>query len=147
MNSINITGRLTADPELKTTQSGISVCSYDLAVKRPKVKDTTDFLKVVSWRQGAEYISKYAHKGDMVAVTGMLTARTYEDNNGNKRTQYEIVSDTVEIVGSKKTETSTVEQLPQYPAQNSTPSTQYQQAFAQNQQGFETAYTDEDLPF
>ena len=143
MNSINITGRLTADPEMKTTQSGVSVCSYDLAVKRPKVKDTTDFLKIVSWRQGAEYISKYAHKGDMVAVTGMLTARTYEDSNGNKRTQYEIVSDTVEIVGGKKT--STVEQLPQYPAQNSAPSAQYQQAF--NQQGFEAVYSDEDLPF
>lgn len=57
MNTIAICGRLTADPELKTTQSGISVCSYDLAVKRPKVKDTTDFLRVVSWRQGAEYIS------------------------------------------------------------------------------------------
>lgn len=143
MNSINITGRLTAEPELKTTNSGVSVCSYDLAVKRPKVKDTTDFLKVVSWRQGAEYISKYAHKGDMVAVTGMLTARTYEDNNGHKRTQYEIVSDTVEIVGGKKTETATVEQLPQY--QNSAPSAQYQQAFTQ--QGFETVYEDEDLPF
>ena len=143
MNSINITGRLTADPEMKTTQSGVSVCSYDLAVKRPKVKDTTDFLKVVSWRQGAEYISKYAHKGDMVAVTGMLTARTYEDNNGNKRTQYEIVSDTVEIVGGKKTETSTVEQLPQY--QNSAPSAQYQQAF--NQKFEEVLLTEEDLPF
>ena len=141
MNSINITGRLTADPEMKTTQSGVSVCSYDLAVKRPKVKDTTDFLKVVSWRQGAEYISKYAHKGDVVAVTGMLTVRSYEDNNGNKRTQYEIVSDTVEIVGGKKQETSTVEQLPQYNA----PSAQYQQAF--NQQGFETVYESEDLPF
>lgn len=143
MNSINITGRLCADPELKTTQSGVSVCSYDLAVKRPKVKDTTDFLKIVSWRQGAEYISKYAHKGDMVAVTGVLTTRTYEDSNGNKRTSYEIVSDTVEIVGGKKI--STVEQLPQYPAQNSAPSAQYQQAF--NQQGFETVYSDEDLPF
>ena len=144
MNSINIIGRLTADPELKTTQSGISVCSYDLAVKRPKVKDTTDFLKVVSWRQGAEYISKYAHKGDMVAVSGMLTARSYEDSNGNKRTSYEIVSDTVEIVGGKKQDNqpATIEQLPQYPAQ--TPSAQYQQAF--NQQGFEVI-TDEDLPF
>lgn len=136
MNTIAICGRLTADPELKTTNSGISVCSYDLAVKRPKVKDTTDFLKVVSWRQGAEYISKYAHKGDMVAVTGMLTARTYEDSNGNKRTQYEIVSDTVEIVGGKKT--ATVEQLPQYPA----PSAQFQQAFEPI-----TITCDEDLPF
>ena len=103
MNCINITGRLTKDPELKTTQSGISVCSYDLAVKRPHVKDTTDFLKVVSWRNDAEYISKFAHKGYVVSVSGVLTARTYEDNNGNKRTSYEIVSDSVEIIGGKKT--------------------------------------------
>lgn len=144
MNTINICGRLTADPELKTTQSGISVCSYDLAVKRPKVKDTTDFLKVVSWRQGAEYISKFAHKGDMVAVSGVLTTRTYEDSNGNKRTAYEIVSDSVEIIGGKKTETATIDQLPQHPA----PSAQFQQAFSQNfQQEFETILTDEDLPF
>ena len=142
MNSINITGRLTADPELKTTQSGVSVCAYDLAVKRPKVKDTTDFLTVVSWRQGAEYISKYAHKGDVVAVTGMLTARSYEDNNGNKRTKYEIVSDTVEIVSSKKQEQqpATIEELPQYQAQK--PSAQFQQAFEHI-----TITCDEDLPF
>ena len=103
MNSINITGRLTADPELKTTQSGISVCSYNLAVKRPKVKDTTDFLTCVSWRQGAEYIAKYGHKGDMVAVCGVLTTRSWTDNNGNNRISHEIVADTVELVGGVKT--------------------------------------------
>lgn len=140
MNCINIVGRLTKDPELKTTQSGISVCSYDLAVKRPHVKDTTDFLKVVSWRQGAEYISKFARQGDMVAVSGALTVRKYEDKNGNKRDSFEIVSDNVEIVGSKKpdAETSNITQLPQYPAQP---------VFAQNQQAFEEVLTDEDLPF
>lgn len=140
MNCINIVGRLTADPELKTTQSGISVCSYDLAVKRPNVKDTTDFLKVVSWKGGAEYIAKYAHKGDMVAVSGVLTVRKWEDKNGNKRDAYEIVSNTVEIISSKKpdAETSNITQLPQYPAQP---------VFAQNQQAFEEVLTDEDLPF
>ena len=106
MNTINITGRLTANPELKTTQSGISVCVYNLAVKRPKVKDTTDFLPVVSWRQGAEYLAKYGHKGDMVAVSGMLTARSWEDKEGNKRISYEIVTDTVELVGGTKNEQS-----------------------------------------
>lgn len=140
MNTINIIGRLCADPELKTTQSGISVCSYDLAVKRPNVKDTTDFLKVVSWKGGAEYIAKYAHKGDMVAVSGVLTVRKWEDKNGNKRDAYEIVSNTVEIISSKKpdAETANITQLPQYPAQP---------VFAQNQQAFEEVLTDEDLPF
>lgn len=98
MNNIQITGRLTADPELKTTQSGISVCAFNLAVKRPKVKDTTDFLTCVVWRQGAEYLCKYGHKGDMVAVTGVLTTRSWEDKSGGKRIAHEIVSDTVEIV-------------------------------------------------
>lgn len=147
MNCINIIGRLTKDTELKTTQSGISVCSYDLAVKRPHVKDTTDFLKVVSWRNDAEYISKFAHKGDMVAVIGVLTTRVWDDMNHIKRTSYEIVSDSVEIIGGKKTETATIDQLPQHPAQTSAPSEQYQQAFGQNQQGFETIVADEDLPF
>ena len=142
MNSINICGRLTADPELKTTQSGVSVCAYNLAVKRPKVKDTTDFLTCVSWRQGAEYLAKYGHKGDMVAVSGVLTTRSYEDKNGNKRTSYEIVADTVELVGGTKTEQSNatqptnITQLPQYATNNQA-----------SQQGFETIITDEDLPF
>ena len=139
MNSINICGRLTADPELKTTQSGVSVCAYNLAVKRPKVKDTTDFLTCVSWRQGAEYISKYGHKGDMVAVSGVLTTRSYEDKNSNKRISYDIVADTVELVGGTKNEQTAptnITQMPQY-----TPNTQA------SQQDFMTIVSDEDLPF
>lgn len=135
MNNINICGRLTADPELKTTQNGVAVCAYNLAVKRPKVKDATDFLTCVSWRQGAEYLSKYAHKGDMVAVSGVLTTRSWEDKNGNKRISYEIVADTVEIIGGTKTEQSkpsNITELPQYSA---------------TQQQFETITDDEDLPF
>ena len=131
MNNINICGRLTADPELKTTQSGVSVCAYTLAVKRPKVKDVTDFLTVVSWRQGAEYLTKYGHKGDVVAVTGSLTTRSWEDKDGNKRISYEVVSDTVELVGGTKSE------------QNAQP-TPYPQA---SQQDFVTITDDEDLPF
>lgn len=134
MNNIQITGRLTADPELKTTPSGVSVCAYNLAVKRPKVKDTTDFLTVVSWRQGAEYLCKYGHKGDVVAVSGVLTTRSWEDKNGNKRISYEVVSDTVELVGGIKNEQS-----------NATQTTPYSNAA--QAQGFETIIADEDLPF
>lgn len=133
MNTINITGRLTANPELKTTQSGISVCVYNLAVKRPKVKDTTDFLPVVSWRQGAEYLAKYGHKGDMVAVSGVLTARSWEDKEGNKRISYEIVTDTVELVGGVKNEQSA----------NITP----QPTNNQPQQQEFVVIADEDIPF
>lgn len=102
MNTIQITGRLTADPECKHTQSGVAVCSYTLAVKRPKVKDVTDFLPVVSWRQGAEYLCQYAHKGDMIAATGTLTARKWQDKDGNNRVSYEVQTDTVEILSPRK---------------------------------------------
>jgi single-strand DNA-binding protein len=142
MNNITITGRLTADPELKTTQSGISVCAYNLAVKRPKVKDTTDFLTVVSWRQGAEYISKYGQKGDMVAVSGVLTTRSWEDKNGNKRISYEIVADTVELVGGTKNEQNATK-----PADNISQLKPYTPNNQANQQEFITIIADEELPF
>ena len=102
MNTIQITGRLTADPECKHTQNGVAVCSYTLAVKRPKVKNVTDFLPVVSWRQGAEYLCQYAHKGDMIAATGTLTARKWQDKDGNNRVSYEVQTDTVEILSPRR---------------------------------------------
>ena len=101
MNLIGISGRLTAEPELKTTQSGIAVCQFNLAVKRPRAKDTTDFLTVVAWRQSAEFICRYAHKGNLVGVLGMLTTRKYQDRDGNNRTVTEIVADNVELLESK----------------------------------------------
>lgn len=145
MNTIAITGRLTDNPELKTTQSGVSVCQYRLAVKRPKTKDTTDFLTVISWRQGAEYIAKYGHKGDMVAVTGVLTARNWEDRDGHKRTAYEVVSDTVELIGGRKEEPKPavdIERMDTY-----TPHTATAQASNAQPQGVDVLYTDEELPF
>lgn len=141
MNTINICGRLCADPELKTTQSGVSVCSYNLAVKRPKVKDTTDFLTVVSWRAGAEYLAKFGHKGDMVAVSGVLTTRSWEDKNGNKRISYEIVADTVELVGNKTEQSKPADISQPIPY---TPKNSNNQA---TQQDFVTIMTDEELPF
>lgn len=140
MNSISITGRLTDNPELKTTQSGVSVCQYRLAVKRPKVKDTTDFLTVVSWRKGAEYLATYGRKGDMVAVTGVLTARNWEDRDGHKRTAYEVVSDTVELIGGRKEETKTAETV----SNDAITAPAYVPTTGQ---GVDVLYTDEELPF
>lgn len=136
MNNIQITGRLTADPELKTTQSGISVCAYNLAVKRPKVKETTDFITCVSWRQGAEYLAKYGHKGDVVAVSGVLTTRSWEDKNGNKRISYEVVADTVELVGGTKNEQNVTK-----------PAEAPMQQNANQANDFLTIVSDEELPF
>lgn len=102
MNNISLVGRLTADPELKQTQSGISVTSFSIAVDRPGSKDTTDFLPCVAWRQTAEFVCKYFRKGQRIGLIGKLTSRKYEDKNGNPRTAYEVVADHVEFVESKK---------------------------------------------
>lgn len=102
MNNTSIIGRLTAEPDLRRTGSGTACCSFSLAVKRPRVKDTTDFLNFVVWQQGAEYLCQYGHKGDLVGVSGCLTSRNWEDKNGNKRTAYEVICDSVELLSSKR---------------------------------------------
>jgi single-strand DNA-binding protein len=101
MNSINLIGNICNDLEVKTTQSGKSVVSFNLAVKRPFTKDTTDFIPVVVWEQGAQYLSRYGKKGSRCAVGGKLTTRKYQDQNGNNRTAYEVIADTVELMDSK----------------------------------------------
>lgn len=106
MNSVNLVGRLTREPELRRTQQGTACCSFSLAVKRPMVADTTDFLDCVVWRQGAEYLCQYGHKGDVVAVSGNLTTRTWEDKDSNKRKAVEVVCNSVELLSSKKNDNS-----------------------------------------
>lgn len=104
LNTAIIMGRLTADPELKKTQSGISVTAFTVAVDRRFQKageeKQTDFISVVAWRQTAEFIEKYFSKGSMIAVRGSIQTRRYEDNNGNKRTAVEVVADEVSFCGS-----------------------------------------------
>lgn len=105
LNCIVIMGRLTADPELRTTSSGISVSSFSVAVDRsyakPGEEKQTDFINVVAWRQTADFVTKYFHKGSMIAVQGSLRSRNYEDKNGNKRVAFEVVADNVSFCGSK----------------------------------------------
>lgn len=105
LNCAIIMGRLTADPELRTTPNGISVTSFSVAVDRSYQKAgterQTDFINVVAWRQTAEFVSRYFHKGSMIAVQGSIQTRNYEDRNGNKRTAVEIVADNVSFCGSK----------------------------------------------
>jgi single-strand DNA-binding protein len=101
MNSINLTGNICNDLEVKSTQSGKSVLSFNLAVKRPFTRDTTDFIPCVVWDQGAEYLGKYARKGTKIAASGKLTTRKYKDKTGSERTAYELVCDSVEIMDSR----------------------------------------------
>ena len=103
LNVAAITGRLTATPELRTTQSGISVTSFTVAVDRsyvrPNEERQTDFINVVAWRQTAEFVAKYFKKGSMIAVQGSIQTRNYEDKQGSKRTAVEIVADNVHFCG------------------------------------------------
>lgn len=106
LNRVAIMGRLTRDPELRSTQSGTAVTSFSIAVDRDfKGKDgekEADFLDIVAWRSTAEFVSRYFTKGNMIAVDGRLQTRSYEDKDGNKRKAVEIVADSVYFGSSKR---------------------------------------------
>lgn len=105
MNSCNFTGRIASDPEHRTTQSGVAVCNFRLAVNRSrKESDGTrkaDFISIVAWRQSAEYISRFLKKGDAVAVRGALQVRQYTAQDGSARYATEIQADSVESIGNR----------------------------------------------
>lgn len=140
MNIIALSGRLCEAPELKQTQSGKSVVTVNLAVDRPFAKDVTDFFTVVIWNQPAEYLSKYAHKGTKIALSGKMTTRKYDDKNGQKRTAFEVVADTVEICDSAQENATEAKNEPS--AQPYMPT-----AYSGLKQNFEEVANDEGLPF
>lgn len=104
LNHIVLMGRLTRDPELRRTQSGIAVASFALAVdqdyKSQNGERGVDFINVVAWRGTAEFAEKYFEKGQMAVVSGRLSTRNYEDKSGNKRTAYEVVASNIYFGGS-----------------------------------------------
>ena len=107
LNHIVIMGRLTRDPELRRTGSGIAVASFSLAVDRDFGKNEngereTDFIDCVAWRQTGEFVSKYFTKGRMAVVSGRLQIRSWTDKDGNKRRTAEDVADTVYFGDSKR---------------------------------------------
>lgn len=106
LNCAVIMGRLTADPELRQTQSGISVARFSVAVDRTFVRQgeerQADFINVVAWRQSAEFVTKYFKKGSMIAVQGHIQTGSYEDKKtGEKRHTFEVIADNVSFCGSK----------------------------------------------
>lgn len=105
LNIVALMGRLTADPELKTTPSGVSVTSFQIAVDRsytkPGEERKSDFINIVAWKGTAEFICKYFSKGQMIAVSGSIQTRSYQDKQGNKRTAFEIVAGGVSFCGPK----------------------------------------------
>lgn len=105
LNKSILMGRLTADPELRHTQNNIPVASFTLAVDRSYGQEKqTDFLDIVAWRNTAEFVSKWFRKGMLVAVSGRLQTRTWEDKQGNKRKAVEVVADEVFFAESKKSD-------------------------------------------
>ena len=105
LNVVAIMGRLVADPELRTTQSGINVVSFRIACDRNFARQgeqrQADFIDIVAWRQQAEFVSKYFQKGSLIAIEGSLQTRQYQDKNGNNRTAFEIVANNISFAGPK----------------------------------------------
>ena len=104
-NSVVLTGRLTADPELKTTPNGISVTTFSIAVNRnyrAGEEQQADFINIVAWRQRAEFITKYFKKGNMIGIEGSIQTRRYQDKNGNNRTAFEVVVNNAHFMETKR---------------------------------------------
>ena len=148
MNVVCLIGRLVADPELKHTQSGVSVCSFRIAVDRTYQakgqERQADFINIVAWRQTADFICRYFHKGSRISVVGSLQSRDYTDQNGNKRTVYEVVADNVGFVDPKTNNGGNYQpaadtQIPNF--------TETQPAFSSATSDFEEIVGDDELPF
>ena len=102
LNHITIQGRLTREPELRTTQSGVPVATFALACDRDLNREEVDFINCVAWRKTGEFVSKYFSKGQLALVTGRLQTRSYTDREGQKRTTTEVIVDNVYFCGSKR---------------------------------------------
>lgn len=145
-NKVILIGNLTADPELKQTQGGTSVCSFSIAVNRKYTKDGNnecDFINIVAWRQQAEFVCRYFKKGKPILVCGQLQTRSWTDKDGSKRYATEVIADEVSFVGSTQAEAKESTQggfLPGTTAYIPTP-------YTDNSQGFEEIPDDGTLPF
>ncbi len=147
MNVICLLGRLTADPELRHTQNQVPVTSFSVAVDRrftPQGQERqTDFINCVAWRQTAEFVTKYFRKGQRIALNGSLQARQFTDQDGNRRTAYEVVVDNAYFAESKSASAGAAHydsQVPQY--QEAPPA--FSTAASSD---FEEIVGDDDLPF
>lgn len=158
LNVVVLTGRLVADPELKTTQSGNSVCTFRVAVDRsyaPQGEERkADFITVTAWRKTAEFVSKYFQKGSMISVQGRLETRQYQDKNGNNRTATEVLAAEVGFCGPKAADKPAVRDFDQQTesytseAKSSYSAPQAAQNFSQGSADDFVEITDDgDLPF
>lgn len=113
-NKITLAGRLTRDPEMRYTASGVTLCNFSLAVNRRFQKDKVDFINCVAWKKLAEICSQYLHKGDMVLVDGELNLDT-SDKDGVRKTFPKVQVDTMVMLGSKKSDSNETPSAPSAP--------------------------------
>ena len=136
---------MVADPELKTTPTGVNVCSFRIAVGRKFVKanepQQTDFIDIVAWRAQAEFVTKYFTKGKPILVCGSIQARNWQDKEGNKRTTVEVIADEVSFV-ERKSVSDGMSMGMDSSAATSSYSTSYESS-----PKFEEIGSDDDLPF
>ena len=149
MNKVILIGRLTRDPELRTTTSGTATTSFSIAVDRPFVNQQTgqreaDVINCVAWRKQAENISRYCFKGTQVAVEGRIQTRNYDAQDGTKRYVTEVVCDNVTFLGSKN---SNSRDDSSYSEPSSDIETTNLDEDPYANMGDEVALTDDDLPF
>ena len=145
LNKVILMGHITADPELKQTTSGISVCSFSIGVNRRYSKaeqgqQSVDFINIVAWRQQAEFVSRYFKKGSSIVICGSIQTRNWTDTNGQKRYATEVVADEVSFGGNKENSTEAKSEPSVQPYMPSVYS-------AENSQNFEEISGDETLPF
>lgn len=143
-NLVVLSGRLTADPELKNTTNGVPVCNFSIAVDRRYKQGEerqADFINIVAWRGAAEFVSKYFTKGSMIGIEGAIQTRKYQDKDGKNRTAFEVVANNVQFVESKRPQGN--EEGNSIPAPENDPLLDLKDKL----EGFEQMSDDEDLPF
>ena len=148
LNKVVLAGRLTGDPELKQTTSGVSVTNFSIAINRrfssrngENAEQQTDFINVVAWRQTAEFITKFFRKGSAICLTGSIQTRAWQDAQGQKRYATEVVVDDAMFVDSKSDSAS----QGYTPDAYATPS--FSSAAGADAPKFEELKSDDDLPF
>ena len=145
-NKVILIGNMVADPELKTTPTGVNVCSFRIAVGRRFIKanepQQTDFIDIVAWRTQAEFVAKYFAKGKPILVCGAIQSRNWQDKEGNKRTTVEIIADEISFVERKSVSEGIVDSGIDSNASASSYSTSYEST-----PKFEEISSDDDLPF
>lgn len=151
-NKVILGGRLTADPELKQTTTGVAVVTFKIAVNRRQSKDSqqqeADFFNVTAWRERAEFVSRYFRKGSAICVVGSIQNRSYTDQQGQRRIFTDIVADEIQFVDSRGDNPAYSQTQGQYTPDSYTPSYSSAPASSGAQAPrFEEIKGDDDLPF